>query len=260
MPVTHRYSRFPGFSWSIRSDRATRTVSAVAAAALAGTVVGGLSAFAVVNALTAPPRQDMAAAQATGNSPQPIRTFDAAVPDPSAGMTAGAPVPARPVLPIQAQTAAPAAPAAPAQTSTVPAGRSPQATWPDALSRAHAAMPAAPEAATAQSPTAPPAPDAVSARPVVRVPNDATTDASAQAARMPEPAKKRATVTYRAPQPDAAESREATRQKARPIYDHFWGKGVSKQNTREDDARAPYRWVDPADDRDRPGGRDDRDD
>ncbi len=167
-------SRYPGFGWSVGPDRTTRTVTAVAAAGLIGTVIGGFSAFGVFNALSPPPRQETAAAPVAS-----ARTVYGTVPDPSVGITAGPPVeapaaaaqPAQPqISPPQLQQSARSAPppqqAAPAQASALPPGQGqspqtppaqgaapvqvPQKSWPDALSRAH------PDAGGTQAASPPP--------------------------------------------------------------------------------------------------------
>jgi hypothetical protein len=250
-------TRYPGFGWSIRPDRTTRTVTTVAVAGLVGTMIGGFSAFGVFSALTPPPREDAAAA-ASGS---PIRTIYGVVPDPSAGMTAGAPVQAPAAAPAQPQiaqplqerpmtsaqgqstatpppqsapvaaTAAQQVPAQPqsAQAPTAPAVQGPQKTWPDALSHARSGPSETTEAA------APPAPTAQAA-PAASKDAAAKVDA-ANATVKPQHrtyARKRV-VNSRMRQPAVdANAGDTPQRNARPVYDYFWGNAPRAE--RDDDA------------------------
>lgn len=244
-PRTTWRSRYPGFGRSIGPDRTARTVTAVAAAGLVGTIIGGFSAFGVFSALTPPPRQEAAAAPAS-----PIRTVYGVVPDPSAGMTAGAPVqasatpaqPAEPSAPQQQPAAAPAngpppmqgQPPQPAQAQSAPAVQTPQKTWPDALSRVH------PETADTQAADdATSNDDAANKDASANKDNAAKSDSVAksddagmtQAAVRSEPQRKNVAkrrLVAKPRQRAIEESADDTpRRGAPPVYDYFWGEPAS---------------------------------
>lgn len=131
-----------------RGDRAVRTIVLATTAALVGVIAGGVSVFAVVSALMAPPRHDLhaAAAPKDDNAPPPVVTATLQ-PTPVAPAPASAPVEARPMPDLP------------------PVAQQPNS-WPDALSRAHhasepqptPAQTAAPQAAPAQTVAPQPAP------------------------------------------------------------------------------------------------------
>jgi hypothetical protein len=113
-------------------DRAGRTFIIAAVALLLGAGAGGASMFAVVAALTAPPRDDPAASKTAtaGTAARPT------------------PVPAQPE-PAPAQSENP-----PPRVAEITPSPQPVKPWPDALSRAHSADAATPPASS-QSPPAP---------------------------------------------------------------------------------------------------------
>jgi hypothetical protein len=124
-----------------RVDRAVRTMVLATAAALVGVIAGGVSVFAVVSALMAPPRHDLRAAAPKDE-------------------TAGAPVVTATLQPTPVEPAPASAPvkAQPAPADMPPVAQQPNA-WPDALSRAHhAAEPQAPPPVPTVAPQAAPAP------------------------------------------------------------------------------------------------------
>jgi hypothetical protein len=164
-------TRYPGFGWSIRPDLTTRTVTAVAIAGLVGTMIGGFSAFGVLSALTPPPREDGAAAAPAS----PIRTIYGAVPDPSAGMTAGAPVQAPPAAPAQPQIAQPPQqqPMTSAQGQSAAQGQSIATPPPQSAPVAATVAPQTP----AQSPAQPPQSAQAQTAPAVQGPQKTWPDA-----------------------------------------------------------------------------------
>ena len=256
-------TRYPGFGWSIRPDRTTRTVTAVAVAELVGTMVGGFSAFGVFSALTPPPREDAAAAA----SATPIRTIYGAVPDPSAGMTAGAPVqtpaaapaqqpqialppPQQPMTSAQGQSTAqgqsiatppqqqqpaavaatiapqvPAQPPQPARAQTAPAVQGPQKTWPDALSHARSGPGETTEAAAPAAQSAPAASkDDAAKDAAAKNDDDRAAMTSAPAEPQRRPYTRKRVVNSRKPQPAVdANAGDTPRRNGRPVYDYFWG-------------------------------------
>jgi hypothetical protein len=117
-----------------------RAIVTAAAAALIGTVVGGVSVLGVVVAVTQPPNQD-------------VRS------DAQAGGGAAAPTPAPPAPP--AVQAAPPQPAPLAERQSAPAVEGPRTVWPDALSARsnhgpETESPASPQASSPVSPRASP--------------------------------------------------------------------------------------------------------
>ncbi len=237
-PRTTRRSRYPGFGWSIGPDRTAWTITAVAAAGLVGTVIGGFSAFGVFSALT-PPQQQEAGAPAS-----PIRTVYGVVPGSSAGMTAGAPVqtpgtpaqPAEPSAPRQQPAPAQAnvtppkqgQPPQPAQAQSTPAVQTPQKTWPDALSPAHpktADTQAAEEAKRND--------DAANKNDGANKDNVAKSDDAGmtQTGARTEPQRKNVVkrrVVVKPRQRAMEESAGHTSwRETRPVYDYFWGEPAS---------------------------------
>ncbi len=215
-------SRYPGFGWSVGPDRTTRTVTAVAAAGLVGTVIGGFSAFGVFSALPPPPRPEVAAGPRV-----PIRTVYGVVPDPSAGMTAAAPVqaPAVRAQPAQLQSSLP--PQRQPATSVQAQTSSPPSSLPQQAAPAQASV-LSPE--QGQSPQMAPEQNA----PESANKEDATTTDSyavaTQTTMPPEPqrrsyGKKRVAIT-KPPQ-------------TRPVYDYFWShaaRGWRDNDAARDDA------------------------
>lgn len=178
--IGRQFPRYPAFKSSMRSDRGALTIIAVAVAALVGTVVGGLSAFAVVNALTPPaPRQETAiSAQAKSETPTTV--------------------PSTPVQPAAGMAAAPAAP----QSQIIAPAQGPQTPWPDALTGVRIFDPTGPAAVPQQDQAA-----AAAAADVQATPDADRTDLQMRSARG-YPAKKKMS---RAWQPNAF---------GRPVYNY----------------------------------------
>jgi hypothetical protein len=125
-PAGYYYARPP-----TRFGRALRTLVLTAAAALVGVVAGGVSVFAIVAALSAPPREDTRAAAA--------KVGAAAATSGPVSPTISQPAPAGPSRQQAAQQPLPQSPPAQAMPATqaevTPSVDKPKP-WPDALSRA----------------------------------------------------------------------------------------------------------------------------
>lgn len=222
----------PDFHPSGRLDRAIRTVLIACFAALIGVIAGGASVFAIVSALTSPPRRDVSADAAPRESQtgrvqtEPARV----VPEPPSGLAA--------TTAPSMQTQAPA-------QATPPAASQAQASSPNLQTPSSA--PAAPrDQMHAMAPVEQPAPGTQTeeankggGNEINRTNSHAQSDSrhsasgtegrtlstrprpSARSTRNMEPEQRRDIVTLR-PEPQTnVEAAEVPRDHARPLFDFF---------------------------------------